>query len=449
MNAMMAALLIFSTYMSLRGPHIFSPLRLWLATWSIAFTVNALLGWSYYYSTEITGFVFASIIMFSLGACTFKSLTPSRSLAVRKPQTEIADVLAERKVGLLILLLLLSCLPLIDLGMRSFSSVSLLGLLSSGDRMFSIMKENQAALYQDNELNFPGSFKLVTMILVFSAALIPITLLSRKNRYPVANAILLLIVSFLFSAASNVRSLLLVPLLMFSFSFVAACVVTQKTRILTRPRNLLSAVGLVTFFLVWIVVAQSARLGDADFERVGKTLDHMRPWFAGYVPALSVWYETYAQDYQMGLGTNLLRGLLGPLGLVSGEGFDSRLIAVDIGNGQTSNAMTIFRVLILDFGLFGTAIACYFWGLVAEYTYYKAIKSAGAWIVALSAQYCAVFFSLNYWYFAYGARIFGIIGAGFAVSFLVHLYRKKKAHQIRSSERRDAAFGSQKLPALH
>lgn len=403
-------------------------MRLWLFTWLIAFTANAMLGWDYIFNDEIMLLVVASVFMFVLGGFSFGIRASTR----QSPDLNRASVLlisvSGRWANFLVLLSLVTCFPLLDHGLRSFSSLSLLDFVGSGDRLFSIMKQNQATLY---ESAFPVSFKLVTMLLVIASFFVPISFISpQRVPYRKRNLLLLVTVSLLFSAVSNVRSMLLVPLLVGWFSFMASCVVAGNTRLLTSPRVI--ALGLIaaSSFIAWVVIAQSARLEDANFERVGRTLNHIRPWFAGYIPALSVWYESSFTDIDLTIGSSLLRGILGPLGLVSGEGFDERIGAYDIGNGQVSNAMTIFRVLILDFGLVGTVIACYLWGWSAEFTYYKALTRAGSWVVALAAQYCAVFFSLNYWFFAYGARVFGFLMALIFVTILVKWARKTAAGKV-------------------
>ena len=165
-------------------------------------------------------------------------------------------------------------------------------------------------------------------------------------------------------------------------------------------------------------------MGDVDFSRLGEILNHMRPWVAGYIPALSVWFDEW-NDQTISWGANLLRAVLGPLGVVEGEGFDSRTLAVPIGNWQTSNAMTFFRVLILDFGPAGAVAFCYVMGFFGEYVYSKAKSRGGGWVVLLIAYYCTVFFSINYWFFAYGARVFGFIFTFFIFSRIARNARKK------------------------
>lgn len=413
---------------SLIGRHRFSPVRIWLAMWTVTWAINFLIGDVYYYSGEAVLIVVLGISFYTLGAFVFWTSSPKDVHVDDMKTAAFMDILMRsNSLTYLTTLTLLAQLPLIDLGMRKFSNSTLIVLLTSGrERMFEIMKESQATLYLNNEFNFPVEFKLVTLFTTFLAIFIFVRLSAWPLRkWDVANALLLALISLVFSASANVRSLLLVPIIVGFFSFYTGAILNRRTHLFTKKYIILGVSSVLTGFAAWIVVVQSARMGDTNFDRIGATLNHMRPWFAGYIPALSVWYDDNIASADYTWGGYFFRAILAPLGLVSGEGFDERVDAVGIGNWQTSNAMTIFRVLIADFGPIGTLFATFVLGYVGEFTYRKTITQAGPWTVLLIAFNCACFFSINFWFFFYGARVFSFIGAALVMALLSRSARRR------------------------
>lgn len=425
MNYLVACFFLAFFALSLGGKHSFSPLRVWLAMWAVSWSVNAVLGYGYYFSPIVVLINILGVSAYAVGAGFFWSLLNSSGGLTHNHGSQFAVALQKNRVApLLITVLLLSCVLLIDLGMRKFSSSNLFQfIMYDRSRLFDVMKENQAALYQDNELNFPIEFKIVTLIICFSAVICTYGLSFEKIRkIDILNTLLLASISLLFSATASVRSLILVPIIIGGFSFFAGCVVNGRSYVLVSKKTILGGIFTVFSFAIWVLIVQSARMGDADLSRIGATLDHMRPWLSGYIPALSVWFDSLS-NADLGWGGNFFRAILGPLGLAEGEGFDSRMMAVPIGNWQTSNAMTIFRVLISDFGAVGAVLFCFVLGFFGEYFYNKAMNRQGAWTVILVAQYCYVFFSINYWFFFYGSRVFGFVLAAVVFGYIAHKSR--------------------------
>jgi oligosaccharide repeat unit polymerase len=442
-NFLIFGILIVLFMASLRGPHRFSPVRIWLVVWTFAFAINFLVGGVYFYSGEALTIVTLGILFYVLGAFSYWG-TCEKPIVICHARTQgfIEALIELRGFSYLLTFLILAQLPLINAGMQKFSDSSLLNLLTSGrGRMFEIMKENQAALYLNNEFNFPLEFKLVTLFICFATIFVFFRLsLSRVRGIDFGNAILIGLISLIFSASANVRSLLLVPIIVGFFSFYTGAILTNRTHLFASKYTIFGVVSAVVGFATWILVVQSARMGDPNFERVGETLNHMRPWFAGYIPAVSVWYEEGFGMTEYGWGRYFFRAVLAPLGLVSGEGFDERVDAVNIGNWQTSNAMTIFRVLIADFGPIGAVLSTFMLGYFGELTYRKTICYGGAWLVLLVAFYCAAFFSVNFWFFFYGARVFGFFSAALVVALLSRNVVAEIARE-RSRTKRQPGYG--------
>ena len=405
---------VFLALVILGGRHRFSPVRVWMAMWSVAWLMNWLFGQVFYFSSDVVLVIFAGVLLYVIGAMAmWAGVRTTDQMHAEQARNLEGELKNAKWLNALLLGLLLAAVLLMELGLRKISGNSLIGFLTSGrSGIFEIMRANQAALYHNDGADFPAEFKLVTLILTLTSIFICYRMsFSARIRSNTISLLILTFVSILFSGVTGVRSLLLVPLIVGFFSFYTGCVLNNRTRILTNWRTVTAAMVLVTGFIVWVILVQSARLGDLNFSRTSATLEHMRPWIAGYVSALSVWFEGQYNASDLGFGRVLFRAVLGPLGLVSGEGFDERIDAMVIGNWQTSNAMTLFRVLIQDFGSVGAVIVCAVLGFLGEFTYLKALRRGGIWIVLLIVVYCSVFFSINFWFFFYGARVFGVIGA--------------------------------------
>ena len=435
MTSLIASLVFIATFvLLLTGQHRGSPVYVWTMMWAISWAINAAFGGVFYFSPEVVLVIIVGALAYVIGALLFWQ-TVSRGPIPKAAHMEVFTIKLQRAPWLTTLMFLsLASIPvLLELGLQKVSGNSLLGFLTGGrSQMFAIMKANQAALYLNNGFNFPAEFKLITLIISFVAVFVCYRMsFAQRVRSDYIAFTCLVLMSALFSAVCNVRSLLLVPIIIGFFSFYVGCILNDRTYLLRRKRTLFGILLSVLAFGIWIVVIQSARLGDVEFSRLDATLEHMRPWLAGYVPALSVWFEGPYQNSDLTWGKTFFRAILAPLGLVSGEGFSDRIDAVDIGNWQTSNAMTIFRVFLQDFGIFGTLVFCFVLGFVGDMSYYKAIQSGGVWIVLLIIVYCSVFFSVNFWFFFYGARVFGVLLALLIMMTLTRQARvvQRKVHQ--------------------
>lgn len=406
----------------------FSPVRVWTFMWAASFGFHAIFGGVYYFSPLIILVVAIGGISYIFGALVFwisnRSIKPiSKTTAenFRKYLSRSRSVQAGILFGNLLLL------PIMELGVRNYSGSSLSKFFSAPTaRIMVTMRENHSVLSQAHVLNFPTEFKIATMMIVILAVFSFYRISFERPRLSdMLNVALLIVISLLLSAVTSVRSMILIPIIVGSFSFFAGCVLNYRTHVLVSKKVIFGSISVIILFSVWVVFIQSARLGDVTISRLGATLAHLRPWVAGYIPALSVWAEGLGSAPLMG-GQFFFGGFLGPLGLGGGEGFSARLVHADIGNYQYSNAMTIYRVFILDFGMVGAMIFPFFLGWLGEFFFQRSLRNGGGWIPILIAQYCWTFFSVNYWFFFYGARVFGMIFVVFSFSLIWTLVRSRK-----------------------
>lgn len=285
------------------------------------------------------------------------------------------------------------------------------GVFSGGFVAFANnLRETKASLAVGGEWSVPSGISNASLLLVGAATLIGFLLGYTKK--PRAASMFLgaavLGVTFLVSASTGVRSYLLVTMLLLIGTYVASrvCFIGREFKIPLRVY--ISGLVVIGAFLVWVVIVQSARRQDFTFARVGDTLGYLRAWFAGYIPALSVWSQSGLSG-SPALGENMLRAVLEPLHLVSGQGFSEQISTVEIGGGATSNAMTILRPLLLDFGYVGSILFCVAAGLVCQRVFMLARSGRIGFVIPLAAAYVSCVFSFNYWFFAYGSRVIGIV----------------------------------------
>lgn len=406
----------------------YAPGQVWAYVWALAWASQAVLGWGFAVDGGTAKFVAICNLTFLIGAWIAspqgRRTSPDRSaFAARRRELEAGWAFRTAAC--------VACLALgvvaLNVGLKQIGHPGLTSLFSGTFIDFGRSLVATKSRFSDEGVWVGSAGLSAASALATSSAVlagIESAIARPGTRTLVAGLSLSLgAFAFLFSAATGVRSYLLATIVVYAAAFLAAkAFVAGDTFTITR-RAFGIGFAVIAFFLVWTVVVQSARRHDYTFERLADTFNYLRAWFAGYLPALSQWISTAdvgshaAQDGVA--GSNLLRGLLTPLGLQQGAGFTEQIPAVPIGNGATSNAMTLFRVLLLDFGYAGTIAVCAVGGYVSQRTYIRAANGSSWALLPLAAIYAALLYSINYWFFAYGSRV-----AGFGLAVLVAIVGK-------------------------
>lgn len=399
-------------------PGNYSPAHLWAYTWAFAWACQAVFGAGYLIATPIALFVGACNIAFLIGAFV-ASGAGSRALLRERPSNVQARLRAGSKLRTQATLVgVVAGIVSLELGLRQIGHPGLRFLVTA-----SLVNVAEALVTTKSSFNVNGvwvrpvGISLATLLLLCGAVLagIEASIVRRKARRNAAAALAsVALLATLLSLSTGVRSYLVLATCMYLGSYLTARVAASGPNLRVPGTVYIAGLVVVGMLLVWTVVVQSARRGDLTFAGISDTLDYLRAWFAGYIPALSQWLST-EPAVGTGLGTNLGRGVIGPLGMSQGEGVSSPLAAVAIGNGASSNAMTVFRVLIADFGYAGSIVACAVGGFLAERIWHRVSLGSVGWIAPLAAIYAAVLYSFNYWFFAYGSRIAAVALAGVTV----------------------------------
>ena len=66
----LAFFFVFLALVVFGGRHRFSPVRVWMAMWSVAWFMNWLFGQVFYFSSDIMLVVFAGVLLYVFGAMT-------------------------------------------------------------------------------------------------------------------------------------------------------------------------------------------------------------------------------------------------------------------------------------------------------------------------------------------------------------------------------------------
>jgi len=394
-------------------PRGYTPGHVWAYAWAFAWACQAILGAGYLLDMGTVAFVTACNFAFILAAyiaSAGRAHEPAENIvSCRRQELEVASKIRSTACIASIVLGLIA----LNSGLKEMGNQGLVWLFSGSLADFQTsLVETKTSFANEREWVTPAAISVALVFLTCAAILSGIeSAIARRERRRVAGVLLVGLAAFAFiaSAGTGVRGYLLVTGLFFCASYLAAKIFVLGGAF--RIPGCAYVVGIVTafVFLIWVVVVQSARRGDFSFGQVGETLDYLRLWFAGYLPALSQW-SSGADLHGGGVpGMHLLAGVLSNLGIGQGEGFTEKISQAEIGDGVTSNAMTVFRVLLVDFGYPGSLVACVVAGFISQQVYLRVLRGSAWAIVPLAAIYAAALYSFNYWLFARGSRIGGVV----------------------------------------
>ncbi|MBB3042242.1 O-antigen polymerase [Nocardioides soli] len=402
------ALVAFATLVL---PAKYTPGHVWSYAWAFAWACQAVLGTGYLLDWGTAVFVAACNLAFLFAA--YLAVPAVSRVPGSSPTGRVVNLGTGSRARLVtcVACLMLAVLSL-QIGLRQIGHPGLNSMLGGSYSQFSdSLRVTKSNFSVNGVWVTPTAITVSATLLVAASVLAGLEVAVARNEARWRARLQMgavLVLAFVTSASTGVRSYLLITIFMVLGTYLATKVFVVGVGFSVSGRAAAGGAAAVAGFLVWVVVVQSARRGDMSFERVGATLDYLRAWFAGYMPALSQW-SADVDPSGGGFGENLSRGVLVPLGLARGEGFGEQVEAVAIGDGGMSNAMTVFRVLLLDFGFPGALIACVVAGFVSQRVYLRVVAGSIGWVVPLAAVYAAALYSFNGWFFAYGSRIGGVV----------------------------------------
>lgn len=200
----------------------------------------------------------------------------------------------------------------------------------------------------------------------------------------------------------------LFPLLFWIGSYLAAHVyfgrlITKKTMI----RFMIIAIIICLLMILLIIsrwLSWAPRVGQPLFGGWIGFWKYTFTMVAGHIVAFSHWFPAYIQNIPDGYGWGryTFAGIFNYLGFAARMPAENVVLFTGPGN-NTSNVYTVFRPLILDYGLFGSLCVLFASGFCAERAFCRLKNGSIRWIPVLAAFYWITLWNYNTSIFNYNS----------------------------------------------
>lgn len=200
----------------------------------------------------------------------------------------------------------------------------------------------------------------------------------------------------------------LFPLLFWMGSYLAAHVYYR--RVITRKtvvRFMVICLGICLLLALLIIarwMSWSPGAGQLPFGGWIGFWKYSLTMVAGHIVAFSHWFPSYIQSIPEGYGWGryTLAGVFNYFGYAARVPAESVVVFSGPG-GDVSNVYTVFRPLILDFGLLGSLLVFFLAGFFGEYSYSRLKMGQLRWIPVLSVFYWVTMWNYNTSIFNYNS----------------------------------------------
>lgn len=399
---------VFSFFLTVKVTgSLLTPASLWSLGWLLLILFTTIFGSDYFYSYTMLIVILGFIISFVIGYIVMNSLLTGRGklsqIKAYRSIPEVYPIPASSRIQIVFLSISMISLSImlskfgLNISMLSnFSSIA-----NSASSNASMVYSGEVSLGMNETIGF--AFLQAAFVLngIDNA-------MNNRKKHRYLFFVVIVFGSLLWSAVTTTRSYIVVPLVWWIAGFYAAKVYRNDVDSLIDSAFIRKLLLFIAVLVLVILFFQAVRMSGDEGEFNMSLLEHMRPWIAGYVPALSVWYENnWSGDYQY--GSNLFRPFLKIFGISIGENIRDTVGLQYIGNGHYSNALTLVRALIYDFGIYGSLIFTFYFGLFSSYIYNKTHLGNKYAFVALVGIMTTIVWAPNYWFYSYGSRVLVLI----------------------------------------
>ncbi|MFG1212142.1 O-antigen polymerase [Xanthobacter flavus] len=381
----------------------FTPLSMWLLSWTALYALSMIFGSVYDYT--LAGL---SSMLFLIFAYAFGGICAVQLLGIRKFKLEAPVKALRAPIWIEPICILAGLYGAFQL--RSGFAEAGVG---SGD-FLSSAAANAAALYS-------GQYVLPTTANIGYAMLMAGAYFSvlrfavrRQSKLGAAFLALIVLTAMLWTFTTTTRIYTAMVVIWALCSFLAASVINGTPISLFNRKIVLRGLAVLAPLVFFILLVQSIRLNKGGVGDLSDAFDHMRPWIGGTISAYSVWLDQTWDD-DLSFGSYLFRAPLKMLGVETQDRFE----ILRIGNGQYSNATTMLRAVIQDFGIFNGALVLFALGFLSVKSYKDTLRGSYIGSVFLVVFYAIALFASNNWIFLYGSRIYAVIAMCGLVQFVL------------------------------
>lgn len=208
-------------------------------------------------------------------------------------------------------------------------------------------------------------------------------------------AILPALTSLAYASASSARLGFLVSCALTVGGFIATTIIRDGVAPRMKFKTVVGVILIGAVLAATFIGIGVLRTGRVDAEVIQATIDKQSSYTVGAVGAFSSWYKKYesGMDQSLGYGTATIAGAE----YLTGQDREAtraygEFAEIDT-SGRTSNVYTVFRGLMLDFGIDGTVIFLAIAGFVFGRLYLGAVKGSITAATLLGFGYASILFS--------------------------------------------------------
>lgn len=207
--------------------------------------------------------------------------------------------------------------------------------------------------------------------------------------------VLPVLTSLAYAAVSSARLGFLVSVALTAGGIISCSIVRRRNAPKIKAKSLVSVIIVAAILGSLFTGIGVLRTGRIDSVAVHATMDKWVSYTVGTVGAFSTWNREFGNggDTQLGYGTASIAGMEYLTGQSREETRAYGEFAVIDDSGTTTNVYTVFRGLMLDFGIAGTMIFFVFAGFTFGRLFLGAVRGSVVAACVLGYAYASILFS--------------------------------------------------------
>ncbi len=205
--------------------------------------------------------------------------------------------------------------------------------------------------------------------------------------------------SLLMALTLSVKSTFITSVALFGVGMLVSAFANNRDFFKVGRRTVLKGLAGSVLFLGLLFLSMVLRTGQMDKASVRETGQKMIVYSCGHLPAFDAWFRDHVGHLKPTWGVKTFYGISSPLGLAKRESgvFTDYVVlgkpqAKPVPHLMDTNVYTIFRFLLEDFGLVGSAVFILLAGLLSGFSWMQVKKRPGS--VFFQVVLMALFFTI-------------------------------------------------------